>query len=72
MGDEIKYIQNTLWAMYKESEKSGNAKAYTDRAAELCKRYKDRPELLCFCQNLLISWTPIINMLAENCRNGAV
>lgn len=71
MGDEIKYIQNTLWAMYKEVEKTGNAKTYTDQASELCKKYKEHPELLTFCQNLVVTWTPIINLLAEQHRNAS-
>lgn len=70
MDNEIKYIQNTLWAMYKEVERTGNAKSYTDQATELCKKYKERPELLTFCQNQVITWTPIINLLAERHRNG--
>lgn len=70
MHDAIKDIQNTIWVMYKEVEKTGNAKAYTDQAKELCKKYKERPELLVFCQNLVITWTPIINLLAEQHRKA--
>ncbi len=69
MDNEIKYIQNTLWAMYKEFISTHNVKKYTDQATELCKKYKERPELLSFCQNLVVTWTPIINLLAQQHRS---
>ena len=65
MDEDIRYIYNTLAVMYKEFTKTYNIKAYTSQAMELCKKYKDRPELLAFCQNLVVTWTPIINLLAE-------
>lgn len=69
MENDIKYIQNTLWAMYKEFLTSYNVRRYTEQAVELVHKYEGNRELLCFVQNLVICWTPIINGLAERHRS---
>ena len=66
MEEDIKYIQNTLWAMYKEFTSSHNAKNYTNHAKRLCDKYKDDSFLLSVCENFVISWTPIINRMSES------
>lgn len=71
MNDDIKYIQNTLWVMYKDFSVDFNMRKYSEQAADLCKRYKDNPLMLNFCQNLVITWTPVINTMAEEHREGA-
>ena len=71
MGDDIKFIYNTLAVMYKEFITTYDMKRYNDQASELCKKYKDRQELLTFCQNLVVTWTPIINLLVEQHRNAS-
>lgn len=69
MENDIKYIQNTLWAMYKEFLTSYNVRRYTQQAVELRKKYDDNSFLSCFCQNMIISWTPVINRMAEEHRS---
>lgn len=69
MENEIKYIQNTLWAMWKEFQTTFSVKVYTDQAMKLVHRYDSQRELQCFVQNLVICWTPIINLMAEQHRN---
>ena len=68
MVDEIKYIQNTLWSMWKEFQTTFSVKTYTDQAMQLVHRYDGQRELQCFVQNLVICWTPIINQIAEEHR----
>lgn len=70
MENDIKYIQNTLWVIYKEFLLDFNVREYTRKASELVHRYDGNKEMLLFSQNLVICWTPIINRLAENHRNG--
>lgn len=69
---EISHIQNTIWAMYKDFLLDYDMVAYNQKIISLTKEYydKDDKQLLSFCQNLLISWCPIINGLAEEFRNG--
>ena len=71
MNDDIKYIQNTLWMMYKEFENDFDMKKYNDQAINLCRRYKEEPVMLNFCQNLTISWAPIINEMGRKHREEA-
>ena len=68
MYNDIKYIMNTLWAMYKKFESDFDVKSYTDQAACLCRKYKDNAPMLNFCQNQVISWTPVINLMSEKHR----
>lgn len=66
--ENVKYIQNTLWKIYKEFLDDRNVKEYTRKASELVHLYDGNKEMLLFCQNLIITWTPIINSLAEDFR----
>jgi hypothetical protein len=68
MQEEIKYIQNTLWAMWKEFQTTFSVRTYTEQAVQLVHKYDGQRELQCFVQNLVICWTPIINMIAEEHR----
>lgn len=70
MLDEVKNIQNTLWAMYKEYLLTHDMVNYNAQAEELCNKYHGQPILGSFCTNLVISWAPVINQLAEDYRNG--
>lgn len=72
MSNDIKCIQNTLWIIYKEFEEKHDVKRYTDQATALCNLYKDNPMMLNFCQNLIVSWAPVINALAEQYREDGV
>lgn len=70
MENEIKYIQNTLWSIYKEFLQHHSVREYSRKASELVHKFDGNKEMLLFCQNLIISWTPIINKLAEQYREG--
>ena len=63
MENDIKYIQNYIWEMYKDFNKELNVTNYENRAEALCEKYKDNQLLLSFCQNMFVSWTPVINQI---------
>ena len=66
--EHIKHIQNTLWAMYKEFLENHSVSDYNTKAKQLVDYYFDNKEMLTFCQNLIITWAPVINALAEEYR----
>lgn len=70
--EDIKYIQNTIWTMYKDYLSNHDMAAYNRKVEELSKEYcnKGDKQLLSFCQNLLISWAPVINAFAEEFKKG--
>ena len=73
MEHDIKYIQNYIWDMYKDFNKELNVTDYENRAKALCEKYKDNQLLLNFCQNMFVSWTPVINRIKYvkgDSRNG--
>ena len=69
---EISHIQNTVWSMYKDFLADHDMAAYNRRMGELTKEYYDKSDMqmLSFCQNILISWCPVINEFAEKFRKG--
>lgn len=71
MEDDIKYIQNTVWSMYKVFSTNYNMVEYNNQALELCRKYKDNAKMLSFCQNLIITWSPIINGMMEEHKESA-
>lgn len=71
MEDDIKYIQNTVWSMYKVFSSNYNMVEYNNQAFELCRKYKDNAKMLSFCQNLIITWAPIINRMMEEHKESA-
>lgn len=71
MEDDIKYIQNTVWSMYKVFSSNYNMVEYNNQALELCRKYKDNAKMLSFCQNLIITWSPIINGMMEEHKESA-
>ena len=68
----IKHIQNTLWAMYKDFLEDHDMGVYNNKAQKLTREYarKGDKQLLSFCQNMILSWSPIINESAEEFRKG--
>lgn len=68
MEKEIQYIQNELWRLYKAFVSGGSMKEYNRGVQRLSGRYKGDEILLNFCQNLIISWAPIMNELSVNRR----
>ena len=71
MEDDIKYIQNTVWSMYKVFSSNYNMVEYNNQALELCRKYKKNEKMLSFCQNLIITWAPIINGMMEEHKESA-
>lgn len=71
MEDDIKYIQNTVWSMYKVFSSNYNMVEYNNQALELCRKYKKNEKMLYFCQNLIITWSPIINGMMEEHKESA-
>ena len=63
MNNDIKNIYNTLAVLYNEFLKDLDIDKYTRKASELCKKYQGNDLMLNFCQNLIISWTPVINQI---------
>ena len=63
MKDDIKYIYNNLATLFNEFSKDLDIQKYETKAAELCRKYKDNNLMLNFCQNLIVSWTPVINQM---------
>lgn len=70
--EDIKHIQNTVWAMYKDFLADHDMGKYNQKMGELVREYQDKGDraILCFCQNILISWGSIINGFAEEFRNS--
>ena len=68
--EDIKHIQNTIWAAYKDFLSDHDMGKYNRRTGELAEEYQNKgdEQLLSFCQNLLISWCPVINGFAEEFR----
>ena len=71
---EIAHIQNTIWSIYKDFLSDHDMAAYNRKTGELTKEYYDKgnKQLLSFCQNILISWSPIINAFKEEFKSGNV
>lgn len=65
--EDIKNIQNTLWGMYKSFLADHSVKEWTRKGEALAHEY-DGKEIRTFCENLLFTWTPVINTLAEKFR----
>ncbi len=69
---EIAHIQNMVWAMYKDFLSDHDMAAYNHKMEGLVKEYcgKGDRQLLSFCQDILISWCPIIQGFAERFRDN--
>lgn len=68
--DAIKHIQNGLWLAYKEFIMSPDhsMRPYNGRVMELSNEYRGADkdaEMRIFCENLIISWAPIMNSLVR-------
>lgn len=58
----VKDIQNSFWSLYKKFSETKNMKWYNEQAAIITKKYANT-EFRAFCENIFISWAPIINQL---------
>ena len=70
MEDDIKYIQNTVWAMYKAFSDNHDMVEYNNQALELCRKYRNNANMLSFCQNQIITWAPVINRMMEEYKES--
>lgn len=68
VDEDIKYIQNYLWNLYKEILSDGNMKKWNEKAFALVDKYKHNQKMLLFCQNMVITWSGTINEVAEQYR----
>lgn len=69
VDEDIKHIQNALWAMYKEFLADHSVREWTLKGEALVHEYAGK-KIRSFCENQLITWTPVINGLAEEFRDG--
>lgn len=68
MFEKIKDIQNTSWTIFREFLETHDMEKYNKRSEELVQKYKD--DALCiFCENLLITWAPIIKRFFDNWKS---
>lgn len=63
MEEDIKNIQNGFWKIYKKFISDKNMREYNKSVKELVMEYRGDEFLFPFCQNLAITWAPIINRL---------
>lgn len=70
--ERIKHIQNLIWEMYKDFLSDHDMAAYNRKMIKLTKEYCNQgdKQLLSFCQDIFISWCPIINGFSEEFRKG--
>lgn len=65
MHEKIKDIQNLVWKAYKDFKDSCSMRQYNKDVQAIVRKYADDKPMLNFAQNIIISWGPIINFLAE-------
>lgn len=63
MHEKITDIQNAIWKAYKDILQTQDMYKYNTDVQKITKKYEDDPVMLRFCQNLIITWAPIINSL---------
>ena len=63
MNNDIKNIYNTLAIMYSDFLKDLDMEKYNRRAVELSNEYSNNKIMFNFCQNLIVTWSPIINQI---------
>lgn len=72
MHEKIWDIQNSVWKAYTNYKKDGNISQYNRAASEITKKYMQDPLMLQFAENILISWAPVLNAIADEVRNGKI
>lgn len=68
MHEKIKDIQNAVWKAYTDFRASGDMRQYNKDVQDIIRKYDDDKPMLNFAQNIIISWAPIINGMAEERR----
>lgn len=68
--EDIAYIQNMIWKMYKDFLKDHDMAEYNRKSLELVGKYQEKGDrqLAVFCYYLIFAWTPIINNFGEEFR----
>ena len=66
--EDIKHIQYSLWGMYKDFLADKDSDRYKNRTNAFLNDCKE--SLRYFCRNLVITWTVVVDVLAEDFRNG--
>lgn len=70
MHEKIKDIQNSVWKAYKDFRASGDMLQYNKDVQAIVRKYADDKPMINFAHNIIISWAPIINSLAEEMRKA--
>lgn len=60
LHEELRDIQNGFWKAYKEYASSGDMRKYNKDLKAILERHRTDMEMLEFCQNLAVTWTPVI------------
>lgn len=69
MHEKIQDVMNTAWKNYKDYRRSGDMRQYTKQMSALVEKYKGDPLLQQFAENMAVTYTPVINAMAEEKRN---
>ena len=69
MHEKIQEVMNTAWKNYKDYRRSGDMRQYTKQMSALVEKYKGDPLLQQFAENMAVTYTPVINAMAEEKRN---
>ena len=65
MHEKIVDIQNAFWKAYTYFKKTKDVRQYNADTRKICDRYRSDPSMLQFCQNIMLSWAPVINGMKE-------
>lgn len=65
MHEKICDIQNAFWKAYKDFSETKDMRKYNNDVDALIEKYRHDGILLNFCQNLALTWTPVINGIKE-------
>ncbi|MBY0758545.1 hypothetical protein FLB61_05485 [Sellimonas caecigallum] len=65
MHEQIQDIQNSIWKAYKDFSLNHDMNKYNTDVQKIVKKYRSNPLMLNFCQNLIITWIPVINSIRD-------
>lgn len=63
MHEKIRDIQNAFWKAYKDYANTFDKCKYENDVIKIENKYRENTLLFSFCQNMAVSWVPIINSL---------
>ena len=72
MHNEVKHIQNTIWAMYSDFLKNQNKDEYNSKMVWLMEEYQKKGKrwLFQFCKFQFVGWEDVIYEFAKEFRKG--